>query len=131
MNDTIESNAASGTTNATAAKPGAPVAPPKAKATKKATPQPKADSAAKRAKKGATTKKLEAAVPKAFSKKAVVLDLLNRKGGATMAEIMKATDWHPHSMRGFISGAIGKRMGLAVESTKTSAGERCYKITGK
>jgi hypothetical protein len=62
------------------------------------------------------------------SKKAEVLGLLQRKGGATLAEIMKATGWQAHSVRGFISGALGKKMGLTVESAKRQDGERVYSI---
>ena len=51
-----------------------------------------------------------------------------RKGGASLAEIMKATDWQPHSVRGFISGALGKKMGRTVESTKREDGERVYQL---
>ena len=69
-----------------------------------------------------------AIVPREFSKKAIVLDLLRRKDGATMAEIAKATDWQNHSIRGFISGTLGKKMGLTVESAKNEAGERTYRI---
>jgi hypothetical protein len=57
--------------------------------------------------------------------------MLHAKGGATMAEIMAKTDWQAHSVRGFTSGMVTKRMGLKVESTKTDAGERCYKIAGR
>lgn len=63
------------------------------------------------------------------SKTAKVLDLLRQSKGATLKEIMKATGWQPHSVRGFISGALGKRMGLTVESTKRDDGERLYKLT--
>src|ERR1019366_4771787 len=70
----------------------------------------------------------ESKVPREFSKKAIVLDLLHRPKGATMAEIAKATDWQKHSIRGFISGNLTKKMGLTVESTKNEAGERTYKI---
>ena len=42
---------------------------------------------------------------------------------------MKATGWLPHSVRGFISGALGKKMGLKVESTKREDGERVYSIS--
>jgi hypothetical protein len=45
-----------------------------------------------------------------------------------MAEIAKATDWQNHSIRGFISGQLTKRMGLTVESSKNEAGERTYHI---
>jgi hypothetical protein len=62
------------------------------------------------------------------SKTAKVLDLLKRPNGATIKELMKATGWLPHSVRGFISGTIGKKMGLAVESTKAEGGARSYSI---
>ena len=61
----------------------------------------------------------DAAVPREFSKKAIVLDLMQRTGGATMAEIAEATDWQIHSIRGFISGTITKKMGLKVETPIT------------
>ncbi len=64
------------------------------------------------------------------SKKATVLELLRRKDGATLAEIAKATEWQNHSIRGFISGTITKKMGLTVESAKNDAGERRYRIVG-
>ena len=63
------------------------------------------------------------------TKKAIVLELLRRKEGATIAEIVKATDWQNHSIRGFISGTVAKKLGLVVESSKTQAGERNYQIT--
>ena len=45
-----------------------------------------------------------------------------------MAEIAKATDWQNHSIRGFISGNLTKKMGLTVESTKNESGERTYRV---
>jgi len=57
-----------------------------------------------------------------------VLDLLKRAGGASLKDIMKATDWQAHSVRGFISGTIGKKMGLKIESTKREDGERVYSL---
>jgi hypothetical protein len=62
------------------------------------------------------------------SKKAEVLGLLQRKGGATLSQIMKATGWQAHSVRGFISGALGKKMGLTVDSVRREDGERIYSI---
>jgi hypothetical protein len=40
------------------------------------------------------------------------------------------TDWQNHSIRGFLSAQVGKKMGLKVESTKSEAGERTYRING-
>jgi hypothetical protein len=98
---------------------------------KKATKQAKA-APKKQAKEKATSKKApkakEAAVPREFSKKSIVLDLLRRPKGAAMAEIAKATDWQNHSIRGFISGNLTKKMGLTVESGKNELGERTYRI---
>ena len=62
------------------------------------------------------------------SKKAKVLELLRQPGGATLKDIMAATEWQAHSVRGFISGAITKRMGLTVESTKREDGQRAYSL---
>src|SRR5258705_13875529 len=59
-----------------------------------------------------------------------ILELLKRPGGASSKELMKATGWQPHSVRGFLSGTIGKKMGLAVTSTKSENGERNYSIKG-
>jgi hypothetical protein len=65
------------------------------------------------------------------SKKAQVLALLQRKGGATLKQLMEATDWQAHSVRGFISGTLGKKkMGLTVESAKGENGERVYSVVG-
>jgi len=60
--------------------------------------------------------------------KAAILELLRRKEGATPGEIAKATDWQNHSIQGFMSGTIVKKMGLTVESAKNDAGERVYKV---
>jgi hypothetical protein len=81
-------------------------------------------SLAKKAPKGA--KKANAA--RDGSKTARILDLLKRPGGATAKELMKTTGWQPHSIRGFPSGSIGKKMGLNVTSTKGEDGERSYSI---
>jgi hypothetical protein len=64
------------------------------------------------------------------SKKATILELLRRPKGATLAEIAEATNWQNHSIRGFISGTLRKKMGMTVESSTNPAGERRYR-TGK
>jgi len=84
---------------------------PKARAAKKAPKAPK-----------------KAGVARDGSKAAKILELLKRPDGATLAEIMKATDWQAHSVRGFISGTLSKKLGLAVASAKTEVGERRYSV---
>ena len=109
-------------------KKGAPEASKGAKkATKQAKAEPKEQAKDKVAGKKAAKVK-ETTVPRELSKKNIVLDLLRRPKGATMAEIAKATDWQNHSIRGFISGNLTKKMGLTVESTKNEAGERTYRV---
>jgi hypothetical protein len=100
------------------------VAPAKGKAGNKATPAKKAPKSAKSAKPAAKT----AAGTREGSKTAKVLELLRRPGGATAKELMKATGWQPHSVRGFLSGAVGKKMGLPVTSTKGEDGQRTYSV---
>src|SRR5260370_38707243 len=86
----------------------------------------KAKTAKAKAAKGKRAKGDKPAVARDGSKKAEVLGLLQRKGGATLAQIMKATGWQAHSVRGFISGALGKKMGLTVDSVRREDGERVY-----
>ena len=61
------------------------------------------------------------------SKAAKIIDLLKKPNGATLAEIIKATDWQAHSVRGFLSAA-GKKQKLKIDSFKDEAGKRTYKI---
>jgi hypothetical protein len=62
------------------------------------------------------------------TKQAQVVALLKRSGGATLNHLMSETGWQAHSVRGFISGALGKKLGLKIESFKNSRGERAYRI---
>jgi len=62
------------------------------------------------------------------SKKATILGLLRQPDGATLKDLMAATGWQAHSVRGFISGAIVRKMGLQVESQKRADGARAYAI---
>ena len=63
------------------------------------------------------------------SKTAKILALLARPDGASLKELKKATGWQAHSVRGFLSGALKKKMGLRVDSTKRDDGERTYRVT--
>jgi hypothetical protein len=105
------------TKKARVAPQGASVAKKKGKSAKKATPAKKAPKGAK-----------EATGARVGSKTDAILGLLKRPGGVTAKELMKATGWQPHSVRGFLSGTIGKKMGLTVTSTKAEDGERSYSV---
>ncbi len=133
-----EASTAAGTAAVTAQ--GAAVTPAPAKGTTKASQKkvaPKAKTgakpaaaktpapASKQAKPAAKVRKPEA---RDGSKKSAVIELLRRKEGATAAEIAKITKWQAHSIRGFISGTISKKMKLAVESFRNEQGERVYRV---
>jgi hypothetical protein len=82
---------------------------------------------AKASKKAARPAQAKATAPRPESKGAKILEMIGRAKGATLAEIMKATDWQAHSVRGFISTA-GKKHNVKIESSKNEAGDRVYKI---
>jgi hypothetical protein len=63
------------------------------------------------------------------SKKAAVIVLLRRPEGATIAEVVAATDWQPHTVRGLFSGTLKKKLGLTLSSAQEQRG-RVYRIIG-
>ncbi|HYL83244.1 MAG TPA: DUF3489 domain-containing protein [Candidatus Angelobacter sp.] len=88
----------------------------------------KAKSARKpRSAKKGTKARRKAGNARPGSKTAKILDLLTRPGGATLKDLRKATSWQPHSIRGFLS-LLGKKKGVAVQSTKSPDGERTYSV---
>jgi len=103
------------------AKPGGYVAPAKGKAKKSPPKSKRRDTTRPGAKRGAT-------VARDGSKKAEVIDLMRRPAGATLAEIMEMTSWQAHTVRGFVSGTLIKKLGLRVESFRSEEKERAYKI---
>jgi hypothetical protein len=90
-------------------------------------------SAAKTTKKATGTKKTPTAAPQTKatrepSKSDAILKLLTGPGGASLKTLMNTTGWQAHSVRGFVSGTLGKKMGLTVISAKGETGERRYSI---
>ena len=115
---------------ATATAAGKPKPPQKATVAAKkghaAASQARSARKPRSAKKGAQPRR-KAGNARPGSKTAKILDLVKRPGGATLQELLKATSWQPHSIRGFLS-VLGKKKGLAVQSTKSPDGERTYSV---
>ena len=63
------------------------------------------------------------------SKQSRVIAMLQSPQGATIAAMMKATDWQQHSVRGFLAGVVRKRLKLRLSSKKVD-GNRVYQIAG-
>ncbi len=89
-------------------------------------PATEAGSARRTRKKGEAKEK--ASRTRADSKQAKLIEMLKRRDGATIEEIVKAFDWQPHTVRGAIAGALKKKLGLSVVSEKVEGRGRVYKI---
>lgn len=72
--------------------------------------------------------KMKTARTRAVSKQALVIGLLQRPEGATIAQITEATGWQQHTVRGTLAGTLKKRLGLTITSTKETGGQRVYRI---
>jgi Protein of unknown function (DUF3489) len=57
-----------------------------------------------------------------------VLTLLSQPNGASIEEMMQATDWQQHSVRGFLAGTVKKKLGFPLTSSKPDDGARRYRI---
>lgn len=62
------------------------------------------------------------------TKQALVIEMLRRPEGATIAEIVEATQWASHTTRGFFAGALKKKLGLAIDSEKDELRGRVYRL---
>jgi len=111
------------TMNVTAATPEVTPTHPamkKRKAEKRSKAKPPKKAAPRRAKKAVGARN--------GSKKAKILAMLKRPTGASLEQLMKATDWQAHSVRGFLSGELRRKMGLHVHTEKQEGGVRTYSI---
>ncbi|MDA8248888.1 MAG: DUF3489 domain-containing protein [Rhodospirillales bacterium] len=92
--------------------------------TTEAAKAPRAGSTAKRP----ASPKPAAATEGRQTKQAILIGLLQRPDGATIAELVKATGWQNHSIRGAISFALKKKLGLNVTSQRDETRGRIYRI---
>ena len=74
------------------------------------------------------TSRASTAEPKAGTKLAILIDALSRPGGATIDDLIVATGWQAHSIRGAMSGALKKDRGLIVTSEKLDDRGRVYRL---
>jgi hypothetical protein len=88
-----------------------------------------------RSRRSATGRKTKTEAPPAGvrpdTRQALLIDLLRRKDGATIGEIVDAIGWRPHSARGAISGTLKKKLGLTVECAVVDDRGRVYRIVGR
>ena len=91
-----------------------------------ATEAPSADTATDTAPENAPAPR--ARTPREGTKQAQLIAMLRTSEGATIAEIVAATGWQPHTVRGAIAGALKKKLGLEVTSEKVEERGRVYRI---
>jgi hypothetical protein len=101
------------------------VAPKKGSAKSDTTSRRKVTSAAANAK---APPKADAPKLERVTKQERVLTLLSQSEGASIEEMMQATDWQQHSVRGFLAGTVKKKLGFSLTSSKPNGGVRRYRI---
>ncbi|MGP6089761.1 DUF3489 domain-containing protein [Antarctobacter jejuensis] len=70
----------------------------------------------------------KARIPRRGTKQAKLIEMLRAEGGATLEEIAAATGWQVHTVRGAMSGALKKKLGLEVTSEKVEGRGRVYSL---
>jgi DNA-binding MarR family transcriptional regulator len=73
---------------------------------------------------------LTARTPRTGTKQARLIEMLRAEGGATIDEIVAATGWQSHTVRGAMAGALKKKLGLTITSEKLEERGRVYRIEG-
>jgi hypothetical protein len=80
---------------------------------------------------GGQTETAPAPVHRSGTKQEAVIAMLRAEGGATIEEIMAVTNWAGHTTRGFLAGALKKKLGMTITSEKVEGRGRCYVIAGE
>ena len=86
------------------------------------------ESKAKRVAAAKTPVKADEPKVERVTKQEHVLTLLSQPEGASIEEMMQATDWQQHSVRGFLAGTVKKKLGFSLTSLKPNDGVRRYRI---
>ena len=86
------------------------------------------ESKAERVAAAKTPVKIDQPQVERVTKQERVLTLLSQPNGASIAEMMQATDWQQHSVRGFLAGTVKKKLGFSLTSSKPNDGVRRYRI---
>ena len=71
---------------------------------------------------------MQAEAPEGITKQERMLTLLSRPAGASIEEMMQATGWQQHSVRGFLAGTVKRKLGFVLTSSKPDDGVRRYRI---
>jgi hypothetical protein len=72
----------------------------------------------------------KARTPRTGTKQAKLIEMLRAEDGATIEEIVAETGWQAHTVRGAMSGALKKKLGLTITSEKIDGRGRVYAISG-
>ena len=86
------------------------------------------ESKAERVAAAKTSVKIDQPQVERVTKQERVLTLLSQPNGASIAEMMQATDWQQHSVQGFLAGTVKKKLGFSLTSSKPNGGVRRYRI---
>ena len=67
--------------------------------------------------------------PQRVTKEQIMIEMLSRPEGATIEELVEATNWLSHTCRGAMSGALKKKLGLTITSEKEDQRGRVYRLS--
>ncbi len=76
----------------------------------------------------ATAPPVATAKNRSGTKQALLIAMLSRETGATIADLVAASGWLPHTIRGAMAGALKKKLGLTITSEKVDGRGRVYRV---